>query len=118
MKKIIIQASGKTIHAVLNETVASKDFEKRLPFRCGGHDSGIDYCCTASEGAYDPNETQTGWKNGDINLAGGWFALLYGGEEESFGYRDLMIIGRINEEDLPVVRSLPKAVDFVVDHDK
>ena len=112
MKKIILNINNKKIPATLNDTVAAKDFETRLPFTVQGHDSGIDYCCVAKEGKYDSNERQTGWKNGDINLAGGWFALLYGGEEQSMDYEDLMIIGRVdNLEDL---LNLPEFIEITV----
>lgn len=114
MRKIKILANGTEIPAMLNDTVAAKDFEGRLPFKVRGSDSGIDYCCVASEGACDEDERQAGWKNGDISLSGGWFALLYDGEEQSSAYEDMMIIGHIDEENLQQVRSLPRSVEFAV----
>lgn len=114
MRDIVITAEDTTIRAILNDTVAAKDFEKRLPFTYSGFDSGIDYCCSAKDGQYDSGELQTGWKNGDISLGGGWFAILYGGEEKSGDYKDMMIIGHINEEDLKLVKKLPKQVTFTV----
>ena len=74
MRAVRITDGTTTLRATLNDTVAAKDFEKRLPFACKGYDSGVDYCCTAASGLFDPAETQTGWKNGDISLGGGWFA--------------------------------------------
>lgn len=115
MKKIKIKAGNIEILAVLNDTVAAKDFETRLPFIVKGNDSGIDYCCVAEEGKSYPAERQTGWKNGDINLSGGWFALLYAGEEQSQAYEDMMIIGHIDAEDLSLVKSLPSSVTFTVE---
>ena len=115
MKNINIVVGDVTIPATLNNTVAARDFENRLPFHVRGNDSGIDYCCVAEEGASDPKERQTGWKNGDINLAGGWFALLYAGEEQSDSYSDMMIIGHIEEKFLPQVRSLPKTIEITVE---
>lgn len=50
MKDIILHIGDRKIPAVLNDTVAAKDFETRLPFHTAGYDSGIDYCCTAKEG--------------------------------------------------------------------
>ena len=118
MKKIKITAGNTEIPAVLNDTAAAKDFETRLPFTVSGTDSGIDYCCVAEEGKSIPEERQAGWKNGDINLAGGWFAILYGGEEESAAYTDMMIIGHIEKEDLPLVQKLPHTVTFTVTLDE
>lgn len=106
---------GKTIlRAILNDTVAARDFEKRLPFTVSGYDSGIDYCCTTASGLYDPMETQAGWKNGDISLGGGWFALLYCGEEQSKDYKNMMIIGHINDEDLELVKNMPERVNLTI----
>ena len=58
MKNVIITDGGVRIRATLNDTLAARDFEKRLPFTCSGYDSGIDYCCSAANGLYDPLETQ------------------------------------------------------------
>ena len=110
----IITAENVKIRATLNDTVAARDFEKRLPFTCSGFDSGIDYCCSAKDGKYDPKELQTGWKNGDISLGGGWFAILYGGEEKSDAYKDMMIIGHVFDDDLELVEKLPERVSFTV----
>ncbi len=114
MTKINITNGTTVIRAVLNETVAAKGFLKRLPFKCCGYDSGIDYCCTAASGVFDPLEMQSGWKNGDLSLGGGWFALLYGGEENSSSYRNMMIIGHILEDDLHKIQTLPQRVNFTI----
>ena len=114
MRDIEITDGITTLHASLNDTVAAKDLEKRLPLVVSGYDSGIDYCCTAASGLFDPTETQVGWKNGDISLGGGWFALLYGGEEQSATYRDMMIVGRIDDEDLPLIAKMPERVTLTV----
>lgn len=53
---IVIKVGDVVIPAVLNNTVDAKDFETRLPFTVSGFDSGIDYCCTASEGKCDDKE--------------------------------------------------------------
>ena len=58
MKNVIITDGSVRIRATLNDTLAARDFEKRLPFTCSGYDSGIDYCCSAANGLYDPLETQ------------------------------------------------------------
>lgn len=115
MKEIQITDGTTVLHAVLNETVAAQDFEKRLPCTFTGSDSGTDYCCAAANGVYDPLEAQRGWKNGDISLCDGWFALLYGGEEQSEAYEDMMIIGHIHAEDLPLVRQMPPRVTLKVE---
>lgn len=113
--KIILKANHTVIPAILNDTVAAKDFKKRLPLTISGHRSEFDYCCTAASGLFDPLETQSGWKNGDISLAGGWFAVLFDGEEHSSECRGMMVIAHINEENLDLVRNLPSSVHFTVE---
>ena len=117
MERITIkeEGTGITLFAALNDTVAAKDLIKRLPCTFNGSDSGIDFCCTASSGNYDPAEIQTGWKNGDISLGGGWFAVLYGGEEQSAAYTDMMIVGHLEQDSLSKIPLLPKRVKFTVD---
>ena len=115
MKEIQITDGTAVIHAVLNDTVAAQDFEKRLPCTFSGSDSGMDYCCAAANGLYDPLEMRCGWTNGDISLCDGWFALLYSGEEQSDAYGDMMIIGHIHDEDLQLVRQMPSRVTLKVE---
>ncbi|MDD5921640.1 MAG: cyclophilin-like fold protein [Eubacteriales bacterium] len=114
MRNITITDGKTTLRAVINDTTAGKDFSRKLPLTVSGYDSGIDYCCSAASGLFDPMELQTGWKNGDISLGGGWFALLYGGQEQSQRYRDMMIIGHIREEDLCLVKNFPEKVTLRV----
>ena len=112
---IVLKADDRTIPAQLNETLAAHEFIKRLPFKVSGFRSAVDYCCKAACGRFDPLETQSGWKNGDISLAGGWFAVLFDGEEESKNYHGMMVIGHIEEESLDLVKALPAQVKFTVE---
>lgn len=50
-----------------------------------------------------------------FSLAGGWFAVLFDGEETSQNNHGMMIIAHIEEEHLQLVRGLPDAVKFVVE---
>lgn len=43
MKEIYLMVEGNKIPAVLNDTKAARDFEKRLPFQVICHDSGVEY---------------------------------------------------------------------------
>ena len=112
---ILLKANGTVIPATLNDTVAALDFKKRLPFTVSGHRSAVDYCCTAASGIFDPSEIHSGWKNGDISLAGGWFAVLFDGEENSSDYRGMMIIAHIDRKNLDLVKNLPATVRFTVE---
>ena len=112
MKKIVLKVGDVKIPAVLNDTKAAIDFENRLPFKVTCHDSGIDYCGTVVRGRFDPGECSLGWKNGDIMLYNGWFALLYDGEEKSKEYGHTIIIGHF--DDIDAVRNLPKTIRLTV----
>lgn len=112
---VVIRTGTVDIPATLNDSVAAQDFRKRLPFKVSGRRSAVDYCCTTDSGRYDPAETQSGWKNGDISLAGGWFAILFDGEEKSGDYHGMMVIAHIEEEHLPLVKGLPDSVNFTVE---
>lgn len=112
MMRIRIAAGEHRISAVLNDTKAAGDFEKRLPFRVTCRDSGIDFCGAAARGRFDPSELTVGWKNGDILLSDGRFALLYAGQETSADYDRTMIIGHF--DDLDTVRKLSKTVRLTV----
>ena len=85
MKDTILHSEDREIHVVLNDTITARDFVTRLPFYTSGYDSGIDYCCTAKYGKSDRKERQAGWRKGNINLTGGWFALLYGAHDVDEG---------------------------------
>ena len=114
MQKICLTDGNIILYATINDTVAAKDFLDRLPCNFSGCDSGIDYCCTAAKGRYDPTETQIGWKNGDLCLCDGWFAILYGGEEMSERFGNVMVIGELEEQSLVDVRDLPQRVTLHV----
>lgn len=109
MYEIIIEIDNIEVHAVLNDTLAARDFYSRLPLTLTCIDSGLDYCCEYSTGKYTINEMQRGWKNGDIAWNGGLFSILYEAEQYSFGY-NVMIIGFIDKSALRLFKIFPKEV--------
>lgn len=114
MKRIYITDGNVILYADLNDTVAANDFAKRLPCNINCSDSGIGYSCVTATGIYDPLETQTGWKNGDISIGGGCFALLYGGEDASQHSRNTMIIGRLDKKSLEQIHHLSDKVNLYI----
>lgn len=112
---VILTIGNTTIPAVLNDTVAAKEFIKRLPFTVAASKGQYDFCGSAGSLKYDETETQAGWKNGDIGYARGWFALFHSGEEQSKSYTSEMIIGHIDDTCLNAVRSLKGTVRITVD---
>ncbi|MBR0119039.1 MAG: hypothetical protein IJM01_02780, partial [Eubacterium sp.] len=111
MPRLVIRSGDVTVKAKMNGSFAARDFMNRLPMTVTGFDSGVDYCCELADGMIDEAELQDGWKNGDINAYGGWFAILYGGEEQSSSYRQ-MIIAHLNKEENQLIQTLPKEAEF------
>lgn len=109
--RLVISSGEVTVKARMNNTMAARDFMNRLPMTVTGFDSGIDYCCECKDGALDESEMQDGWKNGDINLSGGYFAILYDGEDQSASYRQ-MIVAHLSEEDNCLIQTLPQKTVF------
>ena len=109
--RLVIRAGDVIVRARLNQTQAARDLMNRLPLTVSGHDSGIDYCCELKEGTSDEAEKQQGWRDGDISVADGWFAILHSGQEQSEAYR-VMPVAHLDEEGIATVRTLPKDVTF------
>lgn len=115
MAQLLLKTNEHVVKAELNDTVAAKDFMTRCPMTVSGFRSPVDYCCVAESGRFDPKEMQSGWKNGDISLAGGWFAVLFDGEEDSASYDNMMIIAHLDEENLQLVKTLARNVEFALE---
>ena len=109
--RLVIRSGDVTVKARMNGSFAARDFMNRLPMTVTGEDSGVDYCCELKDGVVDETELRDGWKNGDINAYGGWFAILYGGEEQSASYRQ-MIIAHLDEDENRLIQTLPKEAAF------
>lgn len=115
---IVLNVNGIKIPATLNDTIAAQDFKKHLPKKFTGYRSEFDFCCQAACGLFDPTETQSGWKNGDISLSGGWFAIFIDGEKESKNYRGIMVIAHLEKSALEQVKNLPESIRLTVEIDE
>ncbi len=109
--RLVIRSGNLTLRAPLNQTQAARDLMNRLPLTVVGHDSGVDYCCELKEGTFDEAEKQQGWKNGDISVADGWFALLYAGEQESEQHR-VMVVAHLDQEQNDLLCALSAKATF------
>lgn len=97
-----------SIPAVLNDSVAAKDFQKRLPVTVSGSRGEYDYHFKTAIGCFDPEQTQIGWQDGNISLSGGWLRIFFSGEEETERRERTMVIAHIDRKDLLLVRALPE----------
>ena len=109
--RLVIRAGDVEVRAPLNQTQAARDLMNRLPLTVSGTDSGVDYCCELKEGAFDEAEKQQGWIDGDVSVADGWFALLHSGQDQSRGYR-VMVVAHLDDEANAQIRALPPQVTF------
>ena len=114
----IIMRFGETeVAGTLRDTECARAFAAQLPLtiRVGG--TGMDFCGPMPvELPYEQDEVHHGWTNGDINYnpEGGWFALLFAGEEDSGRYGDQVIMGRVTSP-LDVLHTLSGSYDLVID---
>ncbi len=118
MTRIKLTFGDTVAYAELNETATAKAFAGKLPttIRVGG--TGIDFCGQMPFSLpYDEAQVHNGWTNGDVNYNphGGWFAILYGGEEDSQRYGDQVVMGRLEGEELAKVQALGGSYDLHVE---
>ncbi|KUM78416.1 cyclophilin-like fold protein [Streptomyces curacoi] len=102
------------IPATLNTTLTAQRFKDKLPFTISLQRYTDDYCGTATPLDTDEAEQQAGWKNGDIGYFGGWFTILFDGQEHSHTHTEVMIIGRVDEGHLDTVRWLDSSITVTV----
>lgn len=116
--KITITIGDTVIPATLNDTVTAQAFIKTLPFTVNASKGEFDYCGMGESLDTNSDETQAGWKNGDIGYARGWFALFHSGEEQSESYTSEMIIGHVDDSYLETIRNMPNSIEIKVELDK
>ncbi len=87
-----------TIHAVLNESLVSGEFAKRMPqtFQCRRCDT--EYFAPVPREIFNPDELQFGWQKGDILYWNGWLILDTGEDGVREGLT--MVIGHMSEYEL------------------
>ncbi|HOP65155.1 MAG TPA: cyclophilin-like fold protein [Spirochaetota bacterium] len=111
---VILTVGEKKIRAVIYDNKTGRDVLSRLPYTITLNRYEMDYCGTLKEPlAYDEKEKHNGWKNGDIDLAGNYFSILFDGEEKSQSYTDMITFGRI-EEDLSIVKGLGGTIKVTI----
>ena len=117
MSNITLTFGSVTVRGMLNDTKTAQAFAAKLPARIRVSGSGVDFCGPMPfDLPYENDQVHFGWHDGDINYnpGGGWFAVLHSGQQDSHGYGDQVVMGRIAEEDLDAVRSLSGSFDVIV----
>ena len=115
---IILNMNGTDIHARLYDNTAANAFLDLLPYAVTVSRAADDLCGTVSgQLPYDPAEDQDTWAIGEIGWFDGWFTILCD-NEEGMPKRTRTIIGKIDDEDIPVMQSLTGSVEIKVTLDE
>lgn len=118
MTTIKLVFGNTTVNAELNDTETARAFAEKLPVTIAVGGTGIDFCGRMPFSLpYEDAQVHNGWTNGDVNYnpRGGWFAVLYGGEEDSARYDDQVVMGRIEGADLAAVQALGGSYDLRIE---
>ncbi len=112
---VILEMNGTEVGAVINTTLAGREFLKMLPYSVSVSRAADDLCGTVREELpSDPSEGRTSWKIGEIGWFGGWFTILVDHEEKFSNMPGIPIIGKINDEDMSIVKSFKGRVDIKI----
>lgn len=108
---------GETVlDGYLNGNRTARDLISRLPVTLNLNRGSHDYCGSISPAlAYDEDDVQNGWKNGDLAFwtAGNDFVIFHSDEENSSSTGNIVNIGAVTS-DINVVRSLGDNINMTV----
>ena len=111
---VIIEVGAIEIPAILNDTVTAAAFAEQLPFTVRVSRYEHDYCGSADDLPCDTSQLRDGSSNGDIGYGAGYFSILFSGEDESAVYKDMMIIGHVDEAYLERIAKLDASLTVTV----
>ena len=115
---IILNMNGTDIHARLYDNSAADAFLELLPYTVTVSRAADDLCGSVSEQLpHDPAEDQDTWSIGEIGWFDGWFTILCD-NEEGMAKRTRTIIGKVDEEDIPVMQALTGRVEIKITLDE
>ncbi len=109
MTRICMDFDGTLVHAKLNDTETAQAFAAKLPTQVGVSGTGMDFCGRMPFSLpYEQDQVHHGWTNGDLNYnpGGGWFAVLFDGQEVSGRYGDQVNMGQVDAADLQLLHGL------------
>ncbi len=113
--KVILSMNDIEVSATLNDTLTAQEFIKLLPYSVTVSRASDDLCGSVTENLpSNPEEGQNSWEIGEIGWFGGWFTILVDNEEKFSNMPGVMIIGKINEEDIPTVQSFTGRIEITV----
>ncbi len=114
--RITLTSQSMVLHATLNDTVAAKSLEAKLPMQISFGRSSVDYCATAPQLDSSKSQSQFGWHNGDISYVGGWLSIFYSGQHRL--PMPMMVLGSIDSADMAKIKEAGSQVSFTIEVEK
>ena len=115
---IILNMNGTDIRAKLYDNAAANAFLDLLPYTVTVSRATDDLCGSVSEQlTHDPAEEQDTWAIGEIGWFDGWFTILCD-NEDGMPKRTRTIIGKVDEEDIPLMQSFTGSVKITITLDE
>ena len=112
---VIMEMNGTEVKAVLNNTLTAREFIKLLPYSVTVSRAADDLCGSVRENLpSDDSEGKNSWKIGEIGWFGGWFTILVDHEEKFSKMPGVMIIGKVDDEYMDIVKGFSGRVDISV----
>lgn len=113
---VILRVDETVLNGYLNSNRTARDLISRLPVTLNLNRGSHDYCGGISPAlAYNKDDVQNGWKNGDLAFwtAGNDFVIFHSDEENSSSTGNIVNIGAVTS-DLNIVRSLGENINVIV----
>lgn len=113
---VILRVGETVLNGYLNSNRTASDLISRLPVTLNLNRGSHDYCGGISPAlAYNKDDVQNGWKNGDLafRTAGNDFVIFHSDEENSSSTGNIVNIGAVTS-DLNIVRSLGENINVTV----
>lgn len=112
---ITLTIGDKVLNGYLNASAPARSLISQLPLTITLNDSGNDFCGSSLDIAYDPEDIQSGYKNGDLAF---WtpasnFVIFVDDEENSSDTDNLIILGKITESQ-DVLDALEGTIDVKI----
>lgn len=116
-KAIILDFGDVALKGTLNDTETARTFASVLPVTISVSSSGMDFCGKIGLSLpYEESQIGYGWRDGDINYNphGGWFAVFYGGQNQSESYGDQVNMGSLDDDGVHVLDQLNGSRDVTI----
>ncbi len=112
VRQISLLIEGMKLHGCLKDSLAAREFAKRLPLTVTCKKNEAEYYSSSANGIFDPSDIQLGFKAGDLMQWGGWFSIAYKDVDDKNKEQRTMVIGHV--EDITGLWGLSETVKIVL----